>query len=131
MEIIFSKSQGNKFQVYHSQDGENQIKWLTRMDIFFILGNGSLLALELMSPFFGYWHAVSEALIVIFSMTGARFLHYYSTRMVHNLYLLPDGKQIEVEYFSAFGKPKKERMRIINFGYMEESRFLNLKKVSY
>ena len=75
MEVKFSSKTKNKFHVFHSQDGESQIKWLTRMDIFFILGNGSLLALEMMSPFFGYWHAVSEALIVIFSLTGARFLN--------------------------------------------------------
>ena len=92
--------------MYHSEGGEQQLKWITRVDIIFLLGNSLLLALELMNPLFGYWHALSESLIIIFSLTGARMLHHYSTRMVHNIWLLPDGRTIEVEFMSAFLTPK-------------------------
>ena len=117
--------------MYHCEGGENQIKWLTRIDVFFLCGNSVLLALELMNPFFGYWHGLSESLIIIFSLTGARALHHYSTNMVNNLWLLPDGKHIEIEFMSAFMTPKTEKMRIMNFGYMADSRLLNVKAVSY
>ena len=99
--------------------------------MLFLCGNSVLLALELMNPFFGYWHGLSESLIIIFSLTGARALHHYSTRMVNNLWLLPDGKHIEIEFMSAFMTPKTEKMRIMNFGYLADSRFLNVKSVSY
>ena len=29
-------------------------------------------------------------------------LHHYSTKMISDIYLLPDGKSIEVQYFNAF-----------------------------
>jgi len=105
--------------------------WLTRINVLFLGGNSLLLALELMNPFFGYWHGVSESLIIIFSLTGARMLHHYSTRMVNNMWLLEDGKHIEVEFMNAFMMQQTEKMRILNFGYMAESRVLNVQSVTY
>ena len=70
-------------------------------------------------------------LVIIFSGTGARALHHYSTRTINNIWLHSDGKHIDVEFFSAFSNPKTEKMKIMNFGYMEDSRFLNTQKVSY
>ena len=58
-------------------------------------------------------------------------LHFYSTRMVNNLWLLDDGSNVEVEFMNAFGLPKTEKMRIINFGYRQESRLLNVDAVKY
>ena len=130
MKVTFNKSD-NRFHLYHSEGGENLIKRLARLDLFFLCGFSALQAFEFMNPFFGYWHSLSNILIIIFSGTGARALHHYSTRTVHNIWLLPDGKHIEVEFFSAFLNPKTEKMKILNFGYMEPSRFLNTDKVSY
>lgn len=39
-----------KYHLYHSEGGESQIRWLTRINIVFIVGNGALLALELLNP---------------------------------------------------------------------------------
>ena len=39
-----------KYHLYHSDGGENQIRWLTRINVVFIVGNGALLALELLNP---------------------------------------------------------------------------------
>ena len=50
------------------------IKWLTRINVFFIGGNTALLALELLNPLFGFWHALSEGLVVTFSIAGAGML---------------------------------------------------------
>ena len=107
------------------------MRWLTRLDMVFLCGNSMLLALEMMNPFFGYWHGVSESLIIGFSLIGARMLHYYSTRMINNMWLLPDGKRVEVEFMSAFMMPKTETLNILNFGYLEESRLLNVKVATY
>ena len=107
------------------------MRWLTRLDMVFLCGNSMLLALEAMNPFFGYWHGVSESLIIVFSLTGARMLHHYSTRMINNMWLLPDGKRVEIEFMSAFLMPKTEILNILNFGYLEESRLLNVKAVTY
>ena len=98
----FSGIQDGKFHIYHCEGGESRLKWLTRINVLFLGGNSLLLALELMNPFFGYWHGLSESLIIIFSLTGARMLHHYSTRMCNNIWLYEDGKHIEVEFLNAW-----------------------------
>lgn len=98
----FGGKQEGKFHIYHCEGGESRLKWLTRINVLFLCGNSVLLALELMNPFFGYWHGLSESLIIIFSLTGARMLHHYSTRMANNIWLHEDGKHIEVEFLSAW-----------------------------
>ena len=61
-----------------------------------------LLILELVSPFFGYWHGVSLLATVLLNLLGSRMLHFYSTRMVNNMWLLRDGKTVEIEFMNAF-----------------------------
>ena len=46
--------------------------------------------------------------------------------MASDIYLCPDGKHVKVDYFNAFFPAKSEKMRILNFGYMQESRILNV-----
>ena len=70
-------------------------------------------------------------MIVIFSLAGARALHHYSVRMIHNIWLLPDNKSVQVEFFGAFTMPKSEVMQIKNFGHVQESRFHNVQSVTY
>ena len=70
-------------------------------------------------------------MIVIFSLTGARMLHFYSTRMINNMWLHQDGKFVDIEFMNAFGLLKTEKMRIMNFGYRQESRILNVDAVQY
>ena len=53
-------------------------------------------------------------------------LHHYSTRMVNNIWLMEDGKHIEVEFMNAWFLQKTEKFRILNFGYIAESRVLNV-----
>ena len=48
MKINFDKEK--RFHLYHSEGGEKKVKWLTRINILFLLGNSTLLALELMNP---------------------------------------------------------------------------------
>lgn len=101
-------SSTSKYHLYHSEGGESHLKWLTRINILFLLGNSSLLALEVMNPFFGYWHAFSEAMLVAMSLVGANALHYYSVRMVNDLWICADGKNIEISFMNAFFLPKTE-----------------------
>ena len=78
----------------------------------FIAGNSILLLLEVISPckykidsiilVFGYWHGVSLSITLFFSFMGSFMLNSYSTKMVQDIYLLPDGRSIEVNYFNAF-----------------------------
>ena len=70
-------------------------------------------------------------MIIGFSLIGARMLHYYSTRMVNDLWLHQDGKHVDIAFMSAWGIPKTEKMRILNFGYMQESRLLNVDVATY
>jgi len=120
-----------KYHLYHSEGGESQIRWLTRINIVFIVGNGALLALELLNPFFGFWHGLSEGLIVLGSLIGSRFLHHYSSRMVNDLWIYGDGKHVEIQFMNAFFLPRTEKMRILNFGYLAESRIHNLDCATY
>ena len=111
--------------------GEQFLHKLTRVNMMFIGGNTMLLILELVSPFFGYWHGVSLLATVLLNLLGSRMLHYYSTRMVNNLWLLRDGKTVEIEFMNAFFLPKSTRCTIRNFGYLEPSRVYNVSLFTY
>ena len=39
---------------------------------------------------------------LFFSFMGAFMLNGYSTKMIQDIYLLPDGRNIEVVFFNAF-----------------------------
>ena len=43
-------SKDGRYHLYHSESGENYLKWLTRTNVFFLGGNSVLLALELLNP---------------------------------------------------------------------------------
>ena len=101
------------------------------MNVFFIGGNSILLAAEVMSPLFGYWHGISEAMLIGMSLIGSYALNYYSTRMVNDLWLFDDGKTVEIEFMNAFFPPKRETYRIINFGYLQESRLYKVDTATY
>ena len=51
---------------------------------------------------FGYWHGMSLMVTVMLNFLGSRMLHYYSTRTINNLWLLKDGRHVEVEFMNAF-----------------------------
>ena len=85
--------------------------------MFFIAGNTVLLILELTSPFFGYWHGLSLLATVLLNLLGSRMLNYYSTRMINSVWLLRDGKHVEVEFMNAFFLPTTKQFAIRNFGY--------------
>jgi len=53
-------------------------------------------------------------------------LHHYSSRMVSDMWLNEDGKTVHIDYMNAFFNSKSETMKIINFGYLQESRILNV-----
>ena len=44
------KATDGRYYLYHSDGGENYMKWLTRINVLFIVGNSALLALELLNP---------------------------------------------------------------------------------
>jgi len=134
-----------RFHVYHSEGGEQVLKWLTRINVLFMIGNTALLTAEMISPrkyylfyllnfmtlvfillVFGYWHAVSESLTIGLNLIGSKMLHYYSTRMINNIWLLEDGKTVQIEFMDAFFVNKTENFRILNFGALEPSRLLNV-----
>ena len=94
MPIKFDKD--GKFHIYHAEQGEFYVSMLTRVNMLFIGGHLGLLILEVVSPFFGYWHGISLLTIVLINLGGARMLNHYSTRMINNLWLLKDGKTVEV-----------------------------------
>ena len=75
---------------------------------------------------FGYWHAISESLTIGLNLIGSRMLHYYSTRMVNNIWILEDGKSVEIEFMDAFFVNKTEKFRILNFGDNQPSRLFNV-----
>lgn len=99
--------------------------------MLFIGGHLGLLILEVVSPFFGYWHGISLLTIVLINLGGARMLNHYSTRMINNLWLLKDGKTVEVQYMNAFFLPKSEKLAIRNFGYWAPSRVYNVSLFTY
>lgn len=129
MPIKFDKD--GRFHIYHSETGEQFLNNLTRINMVFIGGNTMLLILELTSPFFGYWHGMSLLATVLLNLLGSRMLHYYSTRMINNLWLLRDGKTVEVEFMSAFFLAKRQRCTIRNFGYLAPSRVYNVSVFTY
>ena len=75
---------------------------------------------------FGYWHAISESLTIGLNLIGSSMLHYYSTRMINNIWILEDGRSVEVEFMDAFFVNKTKTFRILNFGSLEPSRLLNV-----
>ncbi|TNV71922.1 hypothetical protein FGO68_gene17578 [Halteria grandinella] len=97
----------------------------------FIAGNSILLLLEIVSPFFGYWHGVSMGMTLFFSFMGGMMLNSYSTKMIQDIWLMPDGRHIEVTFFNAFWIPKTEKLRIVNLGYLAPSRLYNVESASY
>ena len=81
---------------------------------------------------------------LFFSFMGSYMLHHYSTRMIQDIYLLPDGRTIEVSFFNAFWVsssadnfwlflqiPKTEKLRISNLGYFQASRLYNVELATY
>ena len=116
----------DEFHLYHYERGENLIKNLTRVNAAFLSGNSVLLALELTTPFFGWWHGMSLILGIGASCIYGAMLHYYSTRIIRNLYLKNDGETVRVEFFNAFFMPKQKTMKIVDLGYLEPSRIYNL-----
>ena len=46
--------------------------------------------------------------------------------MINNIWLLEDGKTVEIEFMDAFFVNKTEKFRILNFGALEPSRLLNV-----
>ena len=85
-----------------------------------------MLAFELSSPFFGWWHAISLCLGVGASAFYGGMLHYYSTRMIRNVYLKNDGETVRIQLFNAFFKPKEFTAKIVDIGYLEPSRIYNI-----
>ena len=93
-----------RYLVYQAEGSESFLKFLTRANVFFIIGNSGLLIIEVVSPcksrfalnflVFGYWHGLSMLTVVLMSLTGARMLQSYSCRMVNNMWLLRDGKNV-------------------------------------
>ena len=75
---------------------------MTRINVLFISCNAFLLVMEIISPFFGWWHGISLLASMLLSLTGTRMLHYYSTRMVNSIWLHRNGQQVEVEFMNAF-----------------------------
>ena len=57
------------------------------MRALFISCGSFLLVMEIISPFFGWWHGISLLTSVMLSLTGTRMLHYYSTRMINSIWL--------------------------------------------
>ncbi|CAI2381021.1 unnamed protein product [Moneuplotes crassus] len=124
IKLIFDRN--GEFDLYHYEKGENMIRLLSRINVGFLCGNSVLLALELASPFFGYWHGVSLCLGISASFLYGGMLHYYSTRIIKNIYLKNDGEHVRVTYFNAFFMQKEKTMKIVDMGYLEPSRIYNL-----
>ena len=96
----------DRYHLYHCEEGEKYVRILTRTNVLFLAGNSVLYIMELTSPFFGYWHGVALLSTVLLNLIGARMLHYYSSRMVNNMWLHRDGKTVEVEFMNAFLLPE-------------------------
>ena len=115
-----------RFRVFHAEDGDQSLKRLTRINMFFVVGNSMLLIAEVMNPFFGYYHSLSLVVTVMASLIGSRMLDYYSTKMVSNIWLHRDGRTIEVDFMNAFFLPKSGKFMIRNFGNYQPSRLWNI-----
>ena len=46
--------------------------------------------------------------------------------MINNIWILEDGRSVEVEFMDAFFVNKTKTFRILNFGSLEPSRLLNV-----
>lgn len=117
--------------MYQCEGGEQFLNTLTRLNMLFIGGNSFLLILELTSPFFGYWHGMSLLVTVMLNFLGARMLNYYSSRMVNGMWLLRDGKRVEIEFMNAFFLPRVDNFAVRNFGYLQPSRVYNVDLFTY
>jgi hypothetical protein len=120
-----------RFHLYHSEGGESFVSTLTRINMCFIGGNTFLLILEVTSPFFGYWHGMSLLTTVLLNLLGSRMLNHYSSRMVNNMWLLKDGKNVEIEFMNAFFLPETRKYAIRNLGYYQPARVYNVHMFSY
>mmetsp|Transcript_18648 Transcript_18648/g.17739 ORF Transcript_18648/g.17739 Transcript_18648/m.17739 type:complete len:134 (-) Transcript_18648:135-536(-) len=118
--------------MYHNDRGERFLNNLTRLNVLFLSCTSVLFVLEFMSPFFGFWHSFWLVSSMGFSLVGSYALHYYSTKMVNDIYLLPDGKHVQINFMSAFWFPRVDQQyKISNFGYFQSSRLLNVDFFSY
>ena len=104
---------------------------LTRLNMLFIGGSSFLLVMEIISPFFGWWHGISLLATIMLNLTGTRVLHFYSTRMVNSLWLGTNGSQVEIEFMNAFFSEKTETFDIRSFGYLQPSRVYNVDNFRY
>lgn len=69
---------------------------------------------------------MSLMLTITANMTFMRWLHYYSTRFVNNIWLHRDGQRVEIDFLNAFFAEKKEFYNARNFGYLKQSRLYNM-----
>ena len=51
--------------------------------------------------------------------------------VLENILRFEDGKTVEVEFMNAFFPPKRMTYRIINFGYLKDSRLDKVKQATY
>ena len=49
-------------------------------------------------------------------------LHWYSIRMINNMWLSKDGKRVEIEFMNAFSIQETRTFTIRDFGYLQSSR---------
>lgn len=73
----------------------------------FIAGSSFLLVMEIISPFFGWWHGISLLATILLNLLGTRALHYYSTRMVNGIWLHRNGQLVDIEFMNAFFTEKR------------------------
>ena len=53
-------------------------------------------------------------------------LSTYNPEFQFNTWLIAIAKNVHIDFMNAFFNPKSETMRILNFGYLQESRILNV-----
>ena len=90
-----------------------------------------MLALEFISPFFGWWHGFSLSIGLILSIGYGVILQYYSSKMVNSIHLSSDGKHAHVEFLNAFWMPKQKTLTIRELGYFAPSRIYNVDLAKY
>lgn len=93
-------------KIYHCKSGERIVKNFSWLAILLVTSNSTLLALELTTPFFGWWHGMSLIAGIGSSVLFGAGLHVYSQKFVHEIFLKKDGKTIWVDYLNAFFRPK-------------------------
>ena len=87
IQMNFSKKDG-RYHIYHSEGGEGYLKFLTRANVVCVGWASMLLGFELLNPFFGWWHGLSNSFMVIMGLGSSRMLHHYSTRMVNDMWIM-------------------------------------------